>query len=141
MNNVTRRAAACGLKRGSIVALSTNQPMVEAVLILGLTQVGIIPVSASMSPPAGLKVDAVIGTTKHPFAPAAQHLPQDNSWIMGDGGLVETMYDGQSKSDEVCRIVPTFGTTRDPKAVAMTHAMGEVIRLRLKELATAVVNS
>src|SRR5271154_2787241 len=34
MNNVARRAVACGLKRGSSVALSTNQPMVEAVLIL-----------------------------------------------------------------------------------------------------------
>jgi hypothetical protein len=35
MNNVARRAIACGLKRGSIAALSTDDPLLEAALILG----------------------------------------------------------------------------------------------------------
>ena len=55
MNNVARRAIAYGLKRGSIVALSTDQPLLEATLILGLTQDGIVPVSLGIPPPAGLK--------------------------------------------------------------------------------------
>jgi hypothetical protein len=80
MNNVARRAIACGLKRGNIVALSTDQPLMEATLILGLTQAGMIPVSVGILPPAELKIDAVIGATKPQFAPTAQHLPLDDSW-------------------------------------------------------------
>jgi acyl-CoA synthetase (AMP-forming)/AMP-acid ligase II len=123
MNNVARRAVACGLKRGSIAVLSTDQPLLEAALILGLTQAGIIPVSVGILPPVGLKIDAVIGATKHPLAPAAQHLPLDNSWILGDGAPVETTRDTRSENDEVCRIVLTSGTIGDPKAVALTHKL------------------
>ena len=123
MNNVARRAIAYGLKRGSVVALSTDQPLLEATLILGLTQVGIIPVSVGIPPPAGLKIDAIVGATKHPLAPAAQHLSLDDSWITGDGAPVETTRDTRSASDEVCRIVLTSGTTGDPKAVALTHKL------------------
>jgi acyl-CoA synthetase (AMP-forming)/AMP-acid ligase II len=130
MNNVARRAIAYGLKRGSIAVLSTDQPLLEAALILGLTQAGIIPVSVGILPPAGLKIDAVIGATKHPLAPAAQHLPLDNSWILGDGAPVETTRDMRSENDEICRIVLTSGTTGDPKAVALTHklAMARIAR-------------
>ena len=78
MNNVARRALACGLGRGSVVALSTDQPLLEAVLILGLAQAGVITVSVGMLPPTGLKIDAVIGAAKQPFASAAQHLPLDD---------------------------------------------------------------
>jgi acyl-CoA synthetase (AMP-forming)/AMP-acid ligase II len=123
MNNVARRAIASGLKRGSIVAVLTDQPLLESALILGLTQAGIIPVSVGTLPPAGLKIDAVIGATKDPFALTTQHLPLDNSWITGDGTPVETTRDKRSESDEICRIVLTSGTTGDAKAVALTHKL------------------
>ena len=124
MNNVARRAIACGLKRGSNVAVATDQPLLEAILILGLTAAGLVPVSASMAkPPAGLKIDAVIGATNVPPAPAIQHLPLDYSWFMGDGAPVETARDTLSESDEICRIILTSGTTGDPKAVALTHKL------------------
>jgi acyl-CoA synthetase (AMP-forming)/AMP-acid ligase II len=121
MNNVARRATACGLKRGSVAVLSTDQPLLEAALILGLAQAGIITMSVGMLPPLGLKIDAVIGATTQPFAPATQHLPLDDSWIMDDGAPVGTTPGVQSEGDDVCRIVLTSGTTGDPKAVALTH--------------------
>jgi acyl-CoA synthetase (AMP-forming)/AMP-acid ligase II len=121
MNNVARRAIACGLKRGSVVALLTDDPLLEAALILGLAQAGIVTMSAAMLPPPELKIDAVISPTKQPFAPAAQHLALDDSWITGDGAPVEIPPATQSEGDEVCRIVLTSGTTGDPKAVALTH--------------------
>jgi acyl-coenzyme A synthetase/AMP-(fatty) acid ligase len=121
MNNVARRAIACGLERGSMVALSTDDPLLEAALILGLTQAGVITMSVGMLPPAGLKIDAVIGAAKQPFAPDAQHLPLDDSWIAGDGAPVETTPDAKPEGDAVCRIVMTSGTTGYPKAVALTH--------------------
>ena len=61
MHNVARHAMAYGLRRGNVVALSTDQPLLHAAVILGLTQVGIIPISIGMQkPPAGLKIDAVL---------------------------------------------------------------------------------
>ena len=86
MNNIARRAISLGLKRGDVVILSINEPMLHAATILGLTQVGIITASAAMQkPPAGLKIDAVISTTNYPFAPQAQHLLLDSGWTMGEG--------------------------------------------------------
>ena len=121
MNNVARRATACGLKRGSIVALATDDPLLEAALILGLTQAGIATMSVGMVPPVGLRIDAVISATKPSFAPAAQHLVLDESWISGDGAPIERAPVFPPEHDEVCRIVLTSGTTGGPKAVALTH--------------------
>lgn len=121
MNNVARRAIACGLERGHIVAISSDDALLEAVLILGLTQAGIITISIGMLPPEGLKIDAVIGATSQPFAPAAQRLALDDSWITGDGAPMKIAPVTQTDGSEVCRIVLTSGTTGDPKAVALTH--------------------
>ncbi|HWX82890.1 MAG TPA: class I adenylate-forming enzyme family protein [Xanthobacteraceae bacterium] len=124
MNNVARRALASGLKRGSVAALSIEQPMLHAAVILGLTQAGIIPVSVAMyKPPAGLQIDAVLSNTNYPYAPAARHLAVDHSWLMGDGAPIERTRAPQSESDDICRIVLTSGTAGDPKAVALSHTM------------------
>lgn len=122
MSNVARRATASGLRRGNVVVLSVDQPLLHAALILGLTQAGIVPVSVAMHrPPAGLKVDAVIRNGPYPFLPHVPHLPLDYSWLMGEGGAAEVSPAGGSASDQVCRIILTSGTTGDPKAVALTH--------------------
>jgi acyl-coenzyme A synthetase/AMP-(fatty) acid ligase len=121
MDNVARRAIGYGLKRGNIVVISTDQPMVEAVLILGLTQIGIVTISAGMVPPAGLRIDAAIGGANPAHPPTAQHLPLDDSWITGDGAQVEAVAIARSEGDDICRIVLTSGTTGEPKAVALTH--------------------
>ncbi len=122
MNSVARRAMGSGLRRGNVAALSIEDPLLHAVTILALAQVGIISVSVGMhKPPAGLKIDAVIQNTKYPFAQQAQHLPIDHGWLVGKGARVEISPQGGQASDEVTRIVLTSGSTGDPKAVALTH--------------------
>jgi acyl-coenzyme A synthetase/AMP-(fatty) acid ligase len=122
MNNVARRASSCGLGRGSVAAVSTDDPSLEAAVILGLTQLGIITLSTGgMLPPEGLKIDAVIGTAAQAFAPDAPRLPLDESWIAGDGAPIELAPATPLEDDAICRIVLTSGTTGDPKAVALTH--------------------
>lgn len=124
MGTVARRAISLGIKPGNIVALSINEPLLHAAVILGLTQAGIITVSvAGQKPPAGLKVDAVISNRPYPFAPEARHLILDFSWMTTSGGPIETSPSGSRASGETCRIVLTSGTTGDPKAVALTHNM------------------
>jgi acyl-CoA synthetase (AMP-forming)/AMP-acid ligase II len=124
MGTVARRAMSLGIKRGDIVALSIDEPLLHAAIILGLTQVGIITVSvAGQKPPAGLKVDAVISSRPYPFAPEAKHLILDFSWMTTSGSPIETSPSGSRASAQTCRIVLTSGTTGDPKAVALTHNM------------------
>jgi len=122
MNNVARRAMACGLKRGDIVALSVTDQLLHSIVILGLAQVGIVSVSVAMQkPPEELKIDAVIANTSYPFAPKARPLSLDNSWIAGNGAPMEISPAGSAATNEVCRIILTSGTTGAPKAVALTH--------------------
>jgi len=123
IESVARKAAAHGLKRCDVVALSIDHPLFHAPAILGLTRLGIAPVSVGMhKPPSGLKLDAVIKNTNYQFVSTARHLTFDESWITGDGASIETRRD-PAEIDEVCRIVLTSGTAGEPKAVALTHRM------------------
>jgi acyl-CoA synthetase (AMP-forming)/AMP-acid ligase II len=131
MNTIASRAISFGLKRGSVVALSFDEPLLHAVTLLGLTQAGIIPVSVGgHPPPAGLKIDAVICSKPYPFAPKAQNLIFDASWMRLNQHQIEVSPRGAGASDEVCRIMLTTGTTGDSKAVALTHgaAMARIAR-------------
>jgi acyl-coenzyme A synthetase/AMP-(fatty) acid ligase len=124
MNTVARRALSLGLASGNVVALSLEEPLVHSVFILGLTQIGIIPVSvAGHKPPPGLKVDAVISSRPYPFAQQAKHFIFDALWLAGDGSAVEVHPRGGEASEATCRIVLTSGSTGDPKAVALSHSM------------------
>jgi acyl-CoA synthetase (AMP-forming)/AMP-acid ligase II len=124
MNNVARRALATDLKPGEVAALSITDPMLHAILILGLTRAGIVPVSVGMhKPPAGLKIDAVLTNTNYPFAKTTRHIGIDRSWLMGDGRPPDAADAAPSDGEQVCRIVLTSGTAGDPKAVALTHKM------------------
>ena len=135
MNNVARRAIGCGLKRGDVVALSIDDSLLHAAVILGLTAAGMIPVSVAMHrPPAGLRIDAVIRNTKYPFVPEAKHLPVDHGWLMGDDKPPDVSPSGRAASGEVCRIVLTSGTSGDPKAVALTHAMVKARNARFEHV-------
>jgi acyl-coenzyme A synthetase/AMP-(fatty) acid ligase len=136
MNNIARRALSFGLKRGDIAALAIVNPLHHAALILGLTQVGIIPMTVGPNaPPPGLKVDAVIKNTDYGFAPQAKHLTFDFTWIMGDGAPIEGLRHPPSEADDVCRIIMTSGTTGDAKAVALTHA-GAIMRVARYDFVT-----
>lgn len=135
MNNVARCAFSYGLKRGNIVALSVDQPLLHCAIILGLTQVGIVPVSvAGQAPPVGLNVDAVICDANYSFAAGARRLPSDYSWIMGNGATAEIAPTGGAANQEVCRIILTSGSTGDPKAVALTHSLVAARNARLEFL-------
>jgi acyl-CoA synthetase (AMP-forming)/AMP-acid ligase II len=122
MNNIARRALSFGLKRGNIVALAISNPLHHTAVILGLTQVGIVPMTVGPNPPPpGLKVDAVIKNTAYNFAPAARHLLFDFTWITGEEAPIEGLRQSGSDGDDICRIIMTSGTTGESKAVGLSH--------------------
>jgi acyl-CoA synthetase (AMP-forming)/AMP-acid ligase II len=135
MNNVARRAMSHGLRRGNVVALSIDDQLLHCVVVLGLTQVGIISVSVAMQRlPPGLKIDAVISNTNYPFAPQARHFALDFIWLMGDGAPIEATADTRSEGAQICRIMLTTGTTGEPKAVALTNKLALARNARFQYL-------
>jgi len=124
IHNVGRKAISMGLARKNIVAVSVEDIILHAAIILGLTRIGVVTFQGGASQvPAGLKVDAAIRDRLGPGS-AVQHklILADRSWMTGDGKpLVDAHY--KTAPDDVCRIVLTSGTTGEPKAVAITHDM------------------
>ena len=124
MSIIANHATSRGLKAKDVVALSIEEPLLHAVVILALTQAGMVTVSvAGHPPPPGLKIDAVISSRAYPFAPAARHFILDMSWMSGNAAPIETTPSGADASDQPCRIILTSGTTGESKAVALSHAM------------------
>jgi acyl-CoA synthetase (AMP-forming)/AMP-acid ligase II len=122
MSAIARRASSFGLRAGNVVAVSVEEPLLHAVVILGLTQIGIATLSvAGHRPPAGLKIDAVISSKPYPFAIEAQRFIIDHHWMTLGHSPAGTASTVAGAGDRTCRIVLTSGTTGDPKAVALSH--------------------
>src|SRR5579859_185338 len=124
MSIIARHALSLGLAPGNVVALSIDEPLLHAVVILGLMQAGMVTVSvAGHPPPSGLKIDTVISSRPYPFAPQARHFILDMSWMSGTAAPIETTPSGAAASGRTCRIILTSGTTGDSKAVALSHSI------------------
>ena len=123
IHNVSRKAVATGLSRGQIVAIFVMDPVLHAVIILGLTRLGVITLSGrNPRLPRELGVAALITDTDFPYE-AAKIVRVDQSWLAGDGNPVADARVYHTDADDICRIVLTSGTTGDAKAVALTHRM------------------
>ncbi len=126
MHNVARRALSFGLKPGSVVALSIEDTLSHAIVLLGLALTGIVTLSVVRGQPKfRVKLDAVISNNISSFVPGIAGLPLDLTWFAGTGKPVETTPSGDAANNEVCRISMTSGTTGGPKAVALTHGLIE----------------
>lgn len=129
INNIARRARSMGLAPGNVVALVVNGSLLQALLPLGLSAAGIVPISLGRRTlPPGLHVDAILSNAdavlSNPnYAGTVPKISLDFSWTMGDGKLIEDSRAGSESADDISRIHLTSGTTGDSKAVAFTHRM------------------
>jgi len=118
MNNVGRTALSLGLTRGNVVAIAIKDQILHAVIMLGLTRLGIVTVSpaAVVSPELGVQLLITDG------APASPHVGRvivaDAGWTMGGGKPVAPEVTQRVGNDDVCRILLTPGAGR---GVALTH--------------------
>jgi acyl-CoA synthetase (AMP-forming)/AMP-acid ligase II len=125
INNVGCRAISAGLKRGDVAAIVTGDPVLHLALVLGLTRVGVVTLSAmGKRPPAEIGIDVVLSERASDFPNAGRMVIADQSWLSGPGysPRFETgpEYGGGSTP---ARIILTSGTTGDPKAVLVSHEM------------------
>jgi acyl-CoA synthetase (AMP-forming)/AMP-acid ligase II len=124
INNIGRQALAMGIARGSVAAIMVTDKIFHAAIVLGLTRIGVITVSARHEKlPNELNVDVAITDTPRRFENAKNVILADMSWTVGDGRPLadENVY--RSNADDICRIMLTSGTTGDAKGVAFSHKM------------------
>jgi acyl-coenzyme A synthetase/AMP-(fatty) acid ligase len=118
----TRVALSSGLARGSIVAIYVGDTIFHAALVLGLTRLGIITVSARTPRlPRELGVDAIIASKSEPFENVERMILADPNWMFADGAPLTREQVSGSADDDVCRIMLTSGTTGEAKAIRFTH--------------------
>jgi acyl-CoA synthetase (AMP-forming)/AMP-acid ligase II len=123
INNIGRQALSLGIERGSVVAILVADKILHAAVILGLTRLGVITVSARHEKlPKELNVDVAITDASRQFENVKRVIVVDMMWAMGDGKPLsdERTY---SEGDDICRIMLTSGTTGEAKGVAFSHRM------------------
>jgi acyl-coenzyme A synthetase/AMP-(fatty) acid ligase len=120
IHNVGRNAREHGLVRGNMAALLIKDPILHAAFILGLTKIGVVPVSPrELILPKELRVDAIFADASCSLGD--QHATViDKNWTMGAGVPSDDGAQADSSDDEPCRIVLTSGTTGHPKATVRT---------------------
>lgn len=122
MHNISRRVLALGLSPASIVAILIDDPIFHTAIILALTRLGIVSVSAQgQKLPPELKIDAIISDKPVPSLPTHRVILADRSWTDGDGQPLDSHY--APHATDLCRIILTSGTTGDAKAVGISHKL------------------
>jgi len=124
VHNISRKVHALGLPERSIVAVNIQDVIFHAAVLLALTRLGMITLSAREGDAsAPIKIDALITTTRLANSNVGRVILADLSWTEGDGQPLEPHLVPQTHEDDLCRIILTSGTTSEPKAVAVSHKL------------------
>jgi len=124
IHNITRRLHALTMAPRSVVAVQINDVIFHTAIVLALTRLGMITLSAregSSSFP--INVDALITNKSDSFANVDHVIRADLSWTEGDGRPLEPHLLPHIDEDDLCRVILTSGTTDTPKAVALSHRL------------------
>src|SRR5215471_9926941 len=124
INNIGRKALAMGIGRGNVVAILVADKIFHAAIILGLTRLGVVTVSARHEKlPKELDVDVAITDAPRTFENVKRVVIADLGWTEGDGKPLADVRVYRSNADDICRIMLTSGTTGAAKGVAFSHRM------------------
>ena len=124
VHNISRKLHAYGLSKGAIVAISIEDMIFHAVVMIAAARLGLITLSirSGQSLPS-LKIEAIITDVENSTFAGGKFVLADLSWMDGEGQPPEPHLLPQTHEDDICRLVLTSGTTRAPKAVALTHKL------------------
>src|SRR5262249_418644 len=122
IRNVARNADAAGLNPADVVVTFVEDGVMHALLLLGLTYAGMVPLSGrNANLPLEIQIDAILCDGPRTFAGGRRVIQIDRSWLEGGGAFRHVR--SPWTIDDTCRIIFASGTTGDAKGVAYSHRM------------------
>jgi acyl-coenzyme A synthetase/AMP-(fatty) acid ligase len=128
VNNICRRIIAAGIAPRSRIAVTIDDPIFHAMIVVALTRLGVIAISGSQKDHSSpgeylpIKRDGVIADRSN-ITPGGEHVVADLSWADGDGQALAEKHRYRAAPDEVCCIFITSGADGRDNAIAMTNRM------------------
>jgi len=120
VDNICRRVISAGVAAGNRVAVFIGDPIFHAMVLLGLTKLGIVTISGrKRSFLWPFTVDAVI--TDKPSEFSVRTILAELDWVSGENEASVPVH--KSAPDDLCRIFLTFGTSGEEKGIAITNRM------------------
>lgn len=123
VDNICRRIIATGITPRSRIGIVIADPIFHAMMIIALTRLGVITVSApgaDVSWP--IRLDGVIADGPLQ-SPAGKTVLADAAWTAGDDKPPAEKQLYRAAPDDVCRVFLTGGNGGQQRAIAMTHGM------------------
>jgi acyl-coenzyme A synthetase/AMP-(fatty) acid ligase len=123
IRNLTRALLSLNFKPGQIVGLLLEDKIFHIALLLALTRLGVATVSCrGPSLPSELNASAMITDAPgQPVSGVDRIIAANFDWAQGDGKALADHRLYQTRSDDLCRLILTSGSTGIPKAIAFTH--------------------
>ncbi len=124
IHNISRKLHVFGVSKGAVLAVSIEDVILHAAVTIAAIRLGLITLSlrSGQSPPS-LKIDAIVTDLKISTFENGKIILADISWMDGEGQPLEPHLLPQTDEDDICRLVLTSGTTKAPKAVALSHKL------------------
>jgi acyl-CoA synthetase (AMP-forming)/AMP-acid ligase II len=123
VNNICQRIISAGITPCSRVGVVIDDPIFHAMILIALTRLGIVTVSANdrnVSWPIAL--DGVVAD-RPSESQAAKTLVADATWTTGDDQPVAEQHLYRAAPSDICRIFLISGNDGQQKAIALTHGM------------------
>jgi 2,3-dihydroxybenzoate-AMP ligase len=123
VDNICRRIIAAGVAPTSRIAVVIGDPILHVMVVIALTRLGIITISANDGNEAWpIALDGVVAD--QPLeSRAAKTLVADAGWTTGDDQPIAEKHLYRAAPGDHCRIFLAFGDDGQQKAIAMTHGM------------------
>jgi acyl-coenzyme A synthetase/AMP-(fatty) acid ligase len=119
IDSLGRVALSLGLARGDIVAIHVSETIFHAALVLALTRLGIVTVSARTPRlPKELDAKAVIASKTEAFENAGKVMIADPNWMFTDAAPLTR---AEIANSDDSGVMLTSGTTGEAKAIRFTH--------------------
>jgi acyl-CoA synthetase (AMP-forming)/AMP-acid ligase II len=123
VNNICRRIIAAGIAPRSRVGVVIDDPIFHALILIALTRLGIVSISANDGTVAWpITLDGVIAD-RIVESPAGKIMVADTSWTTGEDRPLAEKHVYRAAPDDICRLFVTSGNDGQQKAIAMTHGM------------------
>jgi acyl-coenzyme A synthetase/AMP-(fatty) acid ligase len=129
ISNIGQRALAAEIRPGNIVAILVKDQIFHAAIALALAHLGVVTLSVGdLNLPPELRVDAVIADVDAAIANRSNLpiIPVGLDWTEGDDRPIDERFVSPGGS-VLARIALTSGSTGEPKAIGLSHAM-EMLR-------------